>query len=125
MFECRHADAVSRHAGTISRWTMAYRAPFVLPEAPLSCGVFMSRALRHLITMPLLAAVLTACGNGTAPVTSGSDPAGGGGSSGSSSNSSTSSSSSGSSSSGGSSSGGATTDVLTYHYDAMRTGQNL
>ena len=84
----------------------------------------MSRALRHLITMPLLAAVLTACGNGTAPVTSGSDPAGGGGS-GSSSSSNSSSSSSSSSSSGGSSSGGATTDVLTYHYDAMRTGQNL
>src|ERR1700681_5039848 len=101
---------------------MAYRAPFVLPEAPLSCGVFMSRALRHLITMPLLAAVLTACGNGTAPVTSGSDPAGGGGS-GSSSSSNSSSSSSSSSSSGGSSSGGATTDVLTYHYEAQRTRQ--
>jgi hypothetical protein len=91
----------------------------------------MPRSPSHLIAMPLLAAILTACGGGN--VTSGADPPVG--SSGGSSSLSASSSSSGSSSSGsGSVSGGgssssssasATTDVLTYHYDTMRTGQNL
>ncbi len=64
----------------------------------------MFRVLRFLITMPLLGALLAACGNGTVPVVStGGDLPGA------------------SSSSGGS----AATDVLTYHYDTMRTGQNL
>jgi hypothetical protein len=82
----------------------------------------MSRVLRHPITMPLLGALLAACGTGTVPVTStGGAPPGASSSSDSSTSSST-SSSSGSSSSGSSS---ATTDVLTYHYDTMRTGQNL
>ena len=94
----------------------------------------MSGALRQLITMPLLAAALAACGGGTVPVTSTDPPAGnssGGASSSGLSSSSSSSSSSGSSSgisSGGissGSSGAATTDVLTYHYNAMRSGENL
>ena len=70
----------------------------------------------HLIAMPLLALILTACGGSNA--SPGGDPAVG------SSSGSASSSSSGSSTS---SSGGAsaTTDVLTYHHDTMRTGQNL
>jgi hypothetical protein len=70
----------------------------------------------HLIAMLLLALILTACGGSNA--SPGGDPAVG------SSSGSASSSSSGSSTS---SSGGAsaTTDVLTYHYDTMRTGQNL
>jgi hypothetical protein len=50
---------------------------------------------------------------------------GGSSSSGSSSSGSSSSGSSSSSSSGSSSGGAATTDVLTYHYDEMRSGENL
>jgi hypothetical protein len=79
----------------------------------------MSGSLRHLIITSLLLAVLTGCGNGTVAVTPAGDPAAS--SSGASSSSSSSSSSSGSSSSGTS----ATTDVTTYHYDTMRSGQNL
>jgi hypothetical protein len=76
----------------------------------------MPASLRHLITMALLAAALAGCGSGTVPVTSnGGVPLGGA----------SSSSSSSSSSGGGSSSGSATTDVLTYHYNAMRSGENL
>ena len=67
-----------------------------------------------LITTAVLA--LSACGGGSDPsssaVAAAADPPG-------------SSSSSGSSTSSSSSSGAATTDVLTYHYDVMRTGQNL
>jgi hypothetical protein len=77
----------------------------------------MSRAQRFLIIMPLLAAALTACGGGTVPVTAADPPADNSGGS-----SSSSSSSSGSSSGSGAA---ATTDVLTYHYDAMRSGENL
>jgi len=80
----------------------------------------MSPALRLLLTMPLLAAALAACGGGTVPVTS-TDPSGSSSSSGSSSASGSSSGSSASSSSGTTGS----TDVLTYHYDAMRSGENL
>jgi hypothetical protein len=81
----------------------------------------MSRAQRFLIIMPLLAAALTACGGGTVPVTAADPPAdppanNSGGSGSSSSSGSTSSSGSGAS---------ATTDVLTYHYNAMRSGENL
>ena len=76
----------------------------------------MFSALRLLIAIPLLGSLLAACGSGTVPVTG--DPPGG--------ISSSSSSSGSSSSSSGSSSGGAsTTDVVTYHYDAARSGQNL
>ena len=67
----------------------------------------MPRSLRLLIALPLLAAVVAGCGNGTVPVVAGGASA---------------ANSSGVS---GSSSSAATTDVLTYHYDAMRTGQNL
>ena len=84
----------------------------------------MSRALRFLIIMPLLAAALTACGGGTVPVTAADPPSDNSGGSGSSSSSSSSGSSSGSSSSSGSGAA-ATTDVLTYHYNAMRSGENL
>lgn len=84
----------------------------------------MSLALRHLITMPLLAAALAACGGGTVPVTGGDPPSSGGSSGSGSSSSSGTSSSSGISSSSGSG-GAAGTDVLTYHYNAMRSGENL
>jgi hypothetical protein len=79
----------------------------------------MSRSLRQLIPVLLLAAALTACGGGTAPATSGG-PSGGssGGPSGGSSGGPSVGSSSGTDAS-------ANTDVLTYHNDAMRTGQNL
>lgn len=70
----------------------------------------MPRSPSHLIAMPLLAAILTACGSGNSA--SGGDPPVGN----------SNGSSSGSASSSGAS---ATTDVLTYHYDTMRTGQNL
>jgi hypothetical protein len=76
----------------------------------------MPRPPTHSIAMSLLAVILTACGGGSA--SSGGSPAVG-----SSSGASTSSSSGASTSSGGGAS--ATTDVLTYHYDTMRTGQNL
>jgi hypothetical protein len=93
----------------------------------------MSRALRQLITMSLLGTVLAACGNGSVPVVAtGGASSGATGSSSSSTSSGSSSASSGSSStsssSGGSTSssgGSASADVLTYHNDAMRTGQNL
>ncbi len=78
----------------------------------------MVGALRLLIVMPLLGAVIVACGPGTVAVAPAADPPA---NSGSSSGISSSSSSSGSTSSGGTSS----TDVLTYHNDSMRTGQNL
>jgi hypothetical protein len=68
----------------------------------------------------MLAAALAACGGGTVPVTS-TDPTG----SSSSSSTSASGSSSGSSASSSSSGGAGGTDVLTYHYDAMRSGENL
>jgi hypothetical protein len=64
----------------------------------------MPRLLRRLIPVMLLAAALTACGGGSASAPSGG-PTGGGGSSGTDAS--------------------ANTDVLTYHNDAMRTGQNL
>jgi len=83
----------------------------------------MSRALRFLIIMPLLAAALTACDGGTVPVTAADPPTNNSGGGGSSSSSSSGSSSGSSSSSGSGAS--ATTDVLTYHYDAMRSGENL
>jgi hypothetical protein len=83
----------------------------------------MSRLLRLLITLPLLATALAACGPGTVAVAPAGDPPGGTGSSSGSDSSSSSSSSSGSSS--GTSGAAATTDVLTYHNDSMRTGQNL
>ena len=82
----------------------------------------MSRVLRRLITMSVLAAVLVACGNGTVPVVSTGGASSS--SSGSGSSTSSSSSSSGSSTSSGGS-GSALTDVLTYHNDTLRTGQNL
>src|SRR5579863_591352 len=90
----------------------------------------MFRVLRLLIVMPVLGAVLAACGSGTVAVSPAGDPPSGTSSSSSSSSGSSSSSSSGSSSSssssGGTTSGGAgTTDVLTYHNDSMRTGQYL
>jgi hypothetical protein len=95
----------------------------------------MSKALRQLITMSLLGTVLAACGNGSVPVVAtggassgatGSSSSGTNTSSGSSSASSSSSSTSSSSGSSTSSGGGsASTDVLTYHNDAMRTGQYL
>jgi hypothetical protein len=70
---------------------------------------------------------LSACGGGSDPTSNVDPPSSSSGSStSSSSTSSSTSSSSGSTSSSSSSSGVATgTDVLTYHYDAMRTGQNL
>ena len=84
----------------------------------------MSALLRLLIAIPALAALLAACGGGGDPAVPGvTDPVSGSSSSGSGSSSSSSSSSS--SGAGGSSNGSATTDVLTYHYDTMRTGQNL
>jgi hypothetical protein len=71
----------------------------------------MPAPLRHLITMCVLGSLLAACGGGTAPVaSSGGNPQGASSSSGGS---------------GGDSSGSAITDVVTYHNDAMRTGQNL
>src|ERR1700689_3016316 len=70
----------------------------------------------RLIAMPLLALILTACGGSNA--SSGGNPAVGCGNASSSANASSSGTSSGSGAS-------ATTDVLTYHYDTMRTGQNL
>jgi hypothetical protein len=82
----------------------------------------MSIPLRHLITMSLLLAVLTACGNGTVDVAPAGDPSGS--SSSGASSSSSSSSSSGSSSSGSSSGASTTGDATTYHYDTMRSGQN-
>jgi hypothetical protein len=83
----------------------------------------MFRVLRLLIVMPLLGAVIAACGPGTVAVAPAGDPPPSSSSSSSSSSGSTTSSSSGS---GSTSSGGpATTDVLTYHNDSMRTGQNL
>jgi hypothetical protein len=93
----------------------------------------MFRVLRLLIVMPVLGAVIAACGSGTVAVTPAGDPPPGTSSSSSSSSSgssSSSSSSSGSGSSSGSSSGTtsggpSTTDVLTYHNDNMRTGQYL
>ena len=90
----------------------------------------MFRVVRLLIVMPVLGAVIAACGSGTVAVSPAGDPPSGTSSSSSSSSGSSSSSSSGSSSSssssGGTTSGGAgTTDVLTYHNDSMRTGQNL
>jgi hypothetical protein len=60
----------------------------------------------HLIAIPLLAVILTACGGSS--VGSGGVPAVGS-----------------NSGSGPGSGASATTDVLTYHYDTMRTGQNL
>jgi hypothetical protein len=84
----------------------------------------VSRPLCYLVLSSLLLAVLTACGNGTVDVTPAGDPPAS--SSSGASSSSSSSSSSGSSSSGGSSSGtSSTADVTTYHYDTMRSGQNL
>jgi hypothetical protein len=87
----------------------------------------MFRVLRLLIVMPLLGAVVAACGPGTVAVSPAGDPPPSSSSSSSSSSgsgsSSSSSSSSGSSSS--SSGGAATTDVLTYHNDTLRTGQYL
>jgi hypothetical protein len=70
---------------------------------------------------------LSACGGGSDPKSSVDPPSrSSSGSSTSSSSSSSTSSSSGSTSSSSSSSGAATgTDVLTYHYDSMRTGANL
>jgi hypothetical protein len=65
----------------------------------------MPRPPIRLIALPLLAVILTACGGGNA--SSGGNAAVG--------------SSNGSAGSGAS----ATTDVLTYHYDTMRSGQNL
>jgi hypothetical protein len=71
----------------------------------------MPAPLRHLINMCVLGSLLAACGGGTAPVaSSGGNPQGASSSSGGS---------------GGDSSGSAITDVVTYHNDAMRTGQNL
>jgi hypothetical protein len=67
----------------------------------------MSRSLRQLISVLLLAAALTGCGGGTAADTSGGPSVGSSGASGSGTDAS------------------ANTDVLTYHNDAMRTGQNL
>jgi hypothetical protein len=71
----------------------------------------MSRVLHNLIRMPLLGALLAACGSGTAPVTSTSSGTAG--------------DSSGNAGATSSTGGSATTDVLTYHDDAMRSGQNL
>jgi len=81
-----------------------------------------SRLLPCLIALPLLTATLAGCGNGNVQVTS-SGSSGTGGSS--SSGTSGSSSSSGSGSSTSSSGASAAIDVTTYHYDTMRTGQNL
>ena len=75
-------------------------------------GPFMSRSLRHLLTASALLTLLTACGNGTVAVTPAGGASGGGGGATSSSGS-------------GGSSGTGTTDVTTYHYDTMRSGQNL
>jgi len=72
----------------------------------------MSRSLRHLLTASALLTLLTACGNGTVAVTPAGGASGGGGGATSSSGS-------------GGSSGTGTTDVTTYHYDTMRSGQNL
>ncbi|HEY1725920.1 MAG TPA: hypothetical protein VGF89_10875 [Steroidobacteraceae bacterium] len=79
----------------------------------------MIRSLRMPIFAFALAVLLVACGNGSVSVL----PTGssGGTSTGAGASSSSSSSSGGSSSSGAT----ATADVLTYHYDTMRTGQNL
>lgn len=81
----------------------------------------MSRLLRLLIALPLLATALAACGPGTVAVAPAGDPPGASSSSSSSGSSSSSSGSSGSSTSGGT----VNTDVLTYHNDTMRTGQYL
>jgi hypothetical protein len=83
-------------------------------------GAFMSRSLRRLLTASALLTLLSACGNGTVAVTPAGDASGS--SSGATSSSSSSSGSTGSSSGGGS---GTSTDVTTYHYDTMRSGQNL
>jgi len=80
----------------------------------------MSRSLRRLLTASALLTLLSACGNGTVAVTPAGDASGS--SSGATSSSSSSSGSTGSSSGGGS---GTSTDVTTYHYDTMRSGQNL
>src|ERR1700722_3071482 len=113
---------------------MAHAGCSMLLDVPQN-GVRMFRVLRLLIVMPLLGAVIAACGSGTVAVTPAGDPSGTSSSSGSSTSSSgssgSSSSSSGSSSSSSSSGGGttsggpSTTDVLTYHNDNMRTGQYL
>ncbi|HEY3730963.1 MAG TPA: hypothetical protein VGL28_06835 [Steroidobacteraceae bacterium] len=78
----------------------------------------MTPSLRTPLLASAIAVLLIACGNGSVSV----DPTAGG----STDNSASSGAGSSSSSSSSSSSGAVgTTDVLTYHYDAMRTGQNL